>query len=172
MKKYGTLIALAVAVVFGIVAVILANKYLSSRVSDDTVVIKEQIPLTQVVIAGKDLDIGSMLSKDNLTIADWPKANAPKGSFDKVEDVVGRVTVTKMVAGTPVVAAELAGEGSGVGLVATTSGWEACSSLPAGAAVSASGSFSQTGAAVAVSVCSMSTGSAFAVSPPSSPRIW
>jgi len=118
MKKYGTLIALAIAVVFGIVAVILANKYLSSKVGEETVVIKEQVPLTQVVIAGKDLEIGSMLSEENLAIADWPKANAPKGAFGKIEDVVGRVTVTKMVAGTPVVAAELAGEGSGVGLVA------------------------------------------------------
>lgn len=118
MKKYGTLIALAVAVVFGIVAVILANKWLSSRVTDETVVIKEQVPLAQIVIAGKDLDIGTPLGEGNLTLAEWPKANTPKGAFTKVEDVVGRVTVTKVTAGTPIVAAELAGEGSGVGLVA------------------------------------------------------
>lgn len=118
MKKYGTLIALAVAVIFGIIAVVLANKWLSSQVTEDTVVIKEQVPLTQVVIAGKDLDMGSMLTEENLTIADWPRANAPKGTFSKVEEVAGRVTVTKMVAGTPIVAAELAAPGSGVGLVA------------------------------------------------------
>lgn len=118
MKKYGTLIALAVAVIFGIIAVVLANKWLSSQVKEDTVVIKEQVPLTQVVIAGKDLDMGSMLTEQNLTVVDWPRANAPKGSFSKVEEVVGRVTVTKMVAGTPIVAAELAAAGSGVGLVA------------------------------------------------------
>ena len=37
MKKYGTLIALAVAVVFGIIAVILANQWLTSRVPTEVV---------------------------------------------------------------------------------------------------------------------------------------
>jgi len=118
MKKYGTLIALAVAVAFGIIAVVLANKWLSSQVTDETLVIKEQVPLAQVVIAGKDLDMGTMLTEENLTVADWPKANTPKGVFSKTEDVAGRVTVTKMVAGTPIVAADLAAKGSGIGLVA------------------------------------------------------
>jgi len=117
MKKYGTLIALAVAVVFGILAVVLANKWLTAR-SQDQVAIKEQVPLTQVVIAARDLDIGTRLTEQNLVLAEWPKASAPKGAFSKIEDVVGRVTVTKMVAGKPLVAAELAAEGSGVGLVA------------------------------------------------------
>ena len=117
MKKYGTLIALAVAVIFGILAVVLANKWLSTRAQDQSA-IREQVPLTQVVIAAKDLDIGTRLTDTNLVIADWPKASVPKGAFTKIEDVVGRVTVTKMVAGKPLVAAELAGEGSGVGLVA------------------------------------------------------
>ncbi|TLM69281.1 MAG: Flp pilus assembly protein CpaB [Deltaproteobacteria bacterium] len=118
MKKYGTIIALAVAVVFGILAVVLANKWLTTRASRDQVTIREQVPLAQIVIAAKDLEIGSKLTQDNLVLADWPKANVPKGAFTKIEDVVGRVTVTKMVAGKPLVAAELAGEGSGVGLVA------------------------------------------------------
>ena len=45
MKKYGTLIALAVAVIFGILAVVLANKWLSTRAQDQSA-IKEQVPLT------------------------------------------------------------------------------------------------------------------------------
>ena len=42
MKQYGTLIALAVAVIFGIVAVILANQWLSTQVSDEKVIVQEQ----------------------------------------------------------------------------------------------------------------------------------
>lgn len=116
MKKYGTLIALAVAIVFGILAVVLANRWMSTR--QEKAAMSEQVPLARVVIAARDLDIGTKLTQDNLTLADWPKANVPKGAFTNVEDVVGRVTVTKMIAGKPLVAAELAGEGSGVGLVA------------------------------------------------------
>jgi pilus assembly protein CpaB len=120
MKKYGTLIALAVAVIFGIIAVILANRWLSTQVPDDNVVIqREQIPITKIVVAGQDLDIGSKLTDQNLLLVDWPKANVPKGAFEKVEDVSERVTVNKVFAGVPIVAAELAAPGSGVGLVAS-----------------------------------------------------
>lgn len=120
MKQYGTLIALAVAVVFGIVAVILANQWLSTQVSDKKVIVQQkQIPLAKIVVAGQDLDIGSLLSEQNLLLVDWPKANAPKGSFTKIEDVNERVLVTRVVAGVPIVAAELAAPGSGAGLVAS-----------------------------------------------------
>ena len=120
MKQYGTLIALAVAVIFGIVAVILANQWLSTRASEDNIIVREQqIPLTKIVVAGQDLPIGSMLSEKNLLLVDWPKANAPKGAFEKIEAVKERVTVTRVVAGVPIVAAELAAPGSGAGLVAS-----------------------------------------------------
>jgi pilus assembly protein CpaB len=119
MKQYGTLIALGVAVVFGIAAVILANNWLSSRVTDEKpVVVQQQIPLTKIVVAGQDLNIGSPLGEESLLLVDWPKANVPKGAFTKIEDLKDRVVVTRVVAGVPIVAAELAAPGSGAGLVA------------------------------------------------------
>ncbi len=118
MKKYGTLIALAVAVVFGIAAVLLANQWLSTKVTKEAVVIKEQIPLGKIVITGQDLNMGTILNETNLTLADWPKANIPKGSFTDIKAVTGRVAITRMTAGMPVVSAELAAPGSGAGLIA------------------------------------------------------
>lgn len=118
MKKYGTFIALAVAVIFGVAAVILANKWISAQVPEQQVIVQESVPLTKVVIAAKDLNVGSKLSKESMSVVDWPKANSPKGAFSKIEDVLDRVIVTKMVAGSPIVAAELATPGSGAGLVA------------------------------------------------------
>jgi len=120
MKQYGTLIALAVAVIFGIIAVVLANKWLSTQIPEDKVIVQEQtVPIEKVVVAGQDLDIGTKLSENNLLLIDWPRANVPKGAFSKIEDVKDRVTVTKMTAGIPIIAAELAAPGSGVGLVAS-----------------------------------------------------
>ena len=119
MKQYGTLIALAIAVTFGIVAVILANKWLSTQVPEEKVVVEQQLPLTKIVVAGQDLDIGTKLTLENLLLVDWPKANVPKGAFDKIEDVNERVTVTKVIAGLPIVDTGLAAPGSGVGLVAS-----------------------------------------------------
>jgi pilus assembly protein CpaB len=118
MKKYGTVIALGLAVLFGVVAVMLANRWLTTRASGDKVVVKDAVPLTKIVIAAKDLDVGTKLTPENLTLADWPKANVPKGTFDKIAAVEGRVNVARMVAGEPLVGSELAAPGSGAGLVA------------------------------------------------------
>jgi pilus assembly protein CpaB len=118
MKKYGTVIALGLAVLFGVVAVILVNKWLSSQTSAAPVARSESVPLTKIVVAATDLTVGARLSAENLAEVDWPKANVPKGAFQNISDVEGRATITKMVAGTPVLGAELAAPGSGAGLVA------------------------------------------------------
>lgn len=119
MKKYGTVIALGLAVVFGALAVWLANQWLTTRVAQqEKVVVAEAVPLTKIVVAAKDLEIGTPLSDQNLTLAQWPKANVPQGAFEDIKQVEGRVAVSRLGAGQPLRAAELAVAGSGAGLVA------------------------------------------------------
>lgn len=119
MKKYGTIIALGLAILFGVVAVILVNKWLSAQ--NPTVVVErsdDSIPLTRIVVAANDLSIGSRLTAENLTLTNWPRTSVPKGAFENIQDVEGRVNISKMNAGTPILGAELAAPGSGAGLVA------------------------------------------------------
>lgn len=118
-EKYGTIIALALAVIFGVIAVILVNQWLSSKASQTTVTPAESISITEIVVAATDVSIGTRLDKTHLAMAQWPKASVPKGAFENIEQVVGRVSVNKMVTGTPILAAELAAPNSGAGLVAT-----------------------------------------------------
>jgi pilus assembly protein CpaB len=81
MKRYGALIALVLAVGFGLLAVVLANKWLSARSQVAVVAGEEKIPSILVVVASKDLDIGTPLSTESLVLAEWPKASVPKGAF-------------------------------------------------------------------------------------------
>jgi pilus assembly protein CpaB len=118
MKKYGTIIALALAVIFGVIAVVLVNKWLSSKASQTSVGPSTSMSMTEIVVAATNINIGTRLDKTQLALAQWPKANAPKGAFEDIEQVVGRVSVSKMSAGTPILAAELAAPNSGAGLVA------------------------------------------------------
>lgn len=118
MKKYGTVIALGFAVVFGALAVFLVSKWMSSQEMVQQVAAREPTALTRIVIAAQDLTVGARLSAQNLTFAEWPKANVPRGAFEDISAVEGRIVVNKMTAGTPVLAAELAAPGSGAGLVA------------------------------------------------------
>jgi pilus assembly protein CpaB len=118
MKRYGSLITLGLAVMCGIVAVMFFNRWQSGQAPDKAVILQDTMPVTEIVVAAKNLDIGSRLNSDSLSLARWPKANVPPGSFAEVSDVAGRVAVSKLVVGEPVLAAELAAPGSGAGLVA------------------------------------------------------
>lgn len=119
MKKYGALIALGVAIIFGVLAVFLANKWMASQVPTEIrTEAKEQLPVTTVVIASVDIPIGTPLTSTVLTKAKWPKANVPKGAFHEIAELEGRVAVSKLTAGSPLLKAELAESGSGAGLVA------------------------------------------------------
>jgi pilus assembly protein CpaB len=118
MKKYGTVIALGFAVVFGILAVILVNRLLSGQTAETPMVRSESTPMSKIVVASTDLNIGTRLTGENLALVDWPRANAPRGSFENISDIEGRVAITKVMAGTPIVNGGLAAPGSGAGLVA------------------------------------------------------
>jgi pilus assembly protein CpaB len=118
MKKYGTVIALGFAVIFGILAVIGVNMLLSGQTAGTPVVRTESTPMTRIVVAAADLNIGTKLTGENLALVDWPRANAPRGTFENTSDIDGRVTITKLAAGTPIRNGELAAPGSGAGLVA------------------------------------------------------
>jgi pilus assembly protein CpaB len=118
MKKYGAVIALVVAVLSGVLAVYLANSWLDSRPEKEALIIKDSVPTTRIVIASRDCEVGAPLSQENLALADWPKTNIPKGAFEEIDAVKGQVAVTRLKAGQPILAASLAPEGSGAGLVA------------------------------------------------------
>jgi pilus assembly protein CpaB len=118
MKKYSTLIALGLAIVCGALAVWLTSQWMEAKAADGQLSNREAIQMTKIVIAAQDLEIGTLLSTENLTLTEWPKSNVPKGAFDNIEAVAGRVAVTKLPAGGPLRAAELADAGSGAGLVA------------------------------------------------------
>lgn len=118
MKKYSAVIVLVIALALGTAAVFLANKWLTSRASTSPAVVKESVPMTKIVVAASDILPGVKLSGDNLTLTSWPKDSIPKGAFEKIDDLQDRVALSKLSAGQPLVAAELAAPGSGAGLVA------------------------------------------------------
>ncbi|WP_429886078.1 Flp pilus assembly protein CpaB [Geoalkalibacter halelectricus] len=120
MKKYGAILALGIAIISGLFAVYLANLWLTRQSPEAPLVIQQQhsIPLTKVVIAARDLEIGSPLSAANLTTAEWPNASVPQGAFNEIAACEGRIALTRLRAGQPVRASDLAAPGSGPGLVA------------------------------------------------------
>ena len=108
-----TLIALAVAVVLGLIAVFLANSYLNRGEQRA----QAQTSTTKIAVAAVPLDYGIDLSPDKVKFVDYPAASIPPGSFSNYQQLVPagkrRVVLRPMTVNEPILATKLAGEGMG-----------------------------------------------------------
>ncbi|MGA3094826.1 MAG: Flp pilus assembly protein CpaB [Bryobacteraceae bacterium] len=75
-------------------------------------------PMTQVVLAAHDLEVGSVLRDGDVKLTDWPGA-VPAGATTRPQDVVGRGVITPIYAQEPVIETRLAPKGAGGGFAST-----------------------------------------------------
>ncbi len=71
----------------------------------------------RIVLAQRDIEVGTVLKEEDVRLADWP-GTVPPGSSIKAEDVVGRGVITPIYAKEPVIDSRLAPKGAGGGLAA------------------------------------------------------
>lgn len=71
----------------------------------------------QIVLATRDIDVGTVLKEEDVKLADWP-GSVPVGASAKTQDVVGRGITTAIYAKEPVIESRLAPKGAGGGLAA------------------------------------------------------
>ncbi len=74
------------------------------------------LSLKPVVAAIVDLSWGTKLSKDLLTVVSLPEKDLPGGYYSSIDDVIGRVLITKVVANEPILESKLAPIGTKAGL--------------------------------------------------------
>jgi pilus assembly protein CpaB len=75
-------------------------------------------PMTKIVVAAVDLPIATTLRPEHLRLADWPAGNQPTGVLHDIKDLPGRVVISKVVQGEPLLAVKLASKDAGRGLAA------------------------------------------------------
>jgi pilus assembly protein CpaB len=73
-------------------------------------------PTQPVVVASADLQLGSELKKEDLTVVQFPSGAAPEGAFGKPTDIIGRGLIVPVVKNEPILAAKLASKEAGSGL--------------------------------------------------------
>jgi len=66
---------------------------------------------TQIVLASRDIDVGTVLKEEDVKLSDWPGA-VPVGASIKTQDVVGRGITTAIYAREPVIESRLAARGA------------------------------------------------------------
>lgn len=104
-------IVLGLALLAGLVAVVLAARWMTGR-SGET---------AQIVVAARDVDLGAVLDATALSTIAWPGAVQPEGAFRTTKDVEGRVVKAAVTRGEPVLESRLAPLGSKGGLSAVIS---------------------------------------------------
>ena len=70
----------------------------------------------QVVVAAADLQLGSELKKEDLTVVNFPAGQAPEGTFTQPSEVIGRGLIAPIVKNEPVLPSKLASKEAGAGL--------------------------------------------------------
>ncbi len=112
-----TLIALGIALVLGLLAVYLANVYLTRTEARADAV---ETGMTKVAVAAVPLDYGTPLSPDKVKFVDYPANSLPPGTFSQWNQLVPagkqRVVIRPITMNEPILASKLAGEGMGASI--------------------------------------------------------
>src|SRR5215208_794069 len=111
MRNKRLIIALAGAVLCGVLGVMLVTRYLSN-------VQAYTRDLGNVVVAKVAIPLGEKITAEQLMLAPIPNGSAPEGAFRNVDEVAGRVAITPIGVRETVTGLKLAPEGVEGGLSA------------------------------------------------------
>jgi pilus assembly protein CpaB len=109
-----TIVPLVIALILGVVAAKVGRDMIVKRRADEA-----KVKMVRVVMATEDLPPGSVLEGEHLAVGSIPEDGATPGisrfTFSKPSELVGRVVMTQVVKGQPVLETLLAPKGSGGG---------------------------------------------------------
>lgn len=112
MKNKRALTVMAIAVLFGFVAVVFASRWLLKQPGGSN---------GRILVAASDISLGQRLTPEMFKPTDWPEESMPKGAFTDPQKLAGRVLKTNLLMGEPVSEAKLAPSGTLGGLSALIS---------------------------------------------------
>ncbi len=81
------------------------------------VTVNAKAPSAQVLVAGRNLEIGTLIKDSDFKMVEWPGV-LPVGAIMKKEDAVGRGVIINIYDGEPLMESRLAPKGAGAGLAA------------------------------------------------------
>jgi pilus assembly protein CpaB len=110
---------LLIGLVAAVVLAVLASTFVYRQIRQAPVVKQQQVPATQIVVAGAPLKLGTRLGAHDVRLVPWPGNEPVPGMFTRVQDVVGRALITNVVQNEPILASKLAPREAGAGLPAT-----------------------------------------------------
>jgi len=115
--RTSTVVMIGFAVVFGLLAVFIAQAWLSNQANmqaKNFAANKNPVATQTVVVAKQPLRFGTELNASMLQEVPWPSESLPDGAFAKINDVIAgghRVVLAAIEANEPVLALKITGPG-------------------------------------------------------------
>lgn len=107
MKNSRAIVMIVFSLLVGVAAVAFGARWLGEQAS---------VATTGVVVAARDIELGSVLNASMLQVVTWPSGSMPSGAIKDVKELDGRVVKTAVLRGEPVLEAKLALIGTRGGL--------------------------------------------------------
>ncbi len=115
--RTSTIVMIAFAVVFGLLAVFLANAWLNNRADEARRTLeasrKTAPPIHTIVVARRPLHFGDVLGAMSLREMAWPEDSLPAGAFGKVSDLTAtkRIVLMPIQVNEAILASKITGPG-------------------------------------------------------------
>lgn len=115
--RTSTIVMIAFAVVFGLLAVFIAQSWLNSQTEmrmKSLEANKKPIATSTVVVAGKSLRFGNELSSGTMREIPWPQDSIPAGAFATIADLTKagrRIVLSPIEANEPILGWKVTGPG-------------------------------------------------------------
>lgn len=105
-NKRNSLIFFTLALLLGLGAAFLAQRWASQRLADA----QEQAShdVTRVIVAARVIEFGNRIETDQIKEIDWPVNAVPEGAFHTAEDVVGKLSKYHILPGEPILELRIA----------------------------------------------------------------
>jgi pilus assembly protein CpaB len=117
--KRQTLIALGIAIILGLIAVLLANTYLTGR---EKQLAASPEGMVRVAVAAMPLDYGGEVTPDKVKFVNYPATSLPPGVYKSMPELLPmgkrRVALRPIQVNQPLLAADLSGEGQNASIAA------------------------------------------------------
>jgi pilus assembly protein CpaB len=117
--KRQTIIALGAAIILGLVAVFLANSYLSGR---ERQVAAKEVAMVRVAVASLPLTYGAEVTPDKVKFVNYPATSLPPGTYKTIAELLPqgkrRVALRPIQVNQPLLSADLSGEGQNASIAA------------------------------------------------------
>lgn len=113
MRSRRLFIVMGLALLSGLAAAWLALNYLRQPESPIRTV---EPTVTEVVVAARDLPLGTLLTARDVKLVGWPGGLLPEGYSSSVEEVLGRGVISNVVLNEPLISSKIADKEAGGGL--------------------------------------------------------